>query len=246
MARKATGQVIERDGKRGRTYALRFRAYGQRQYVTLGTAEEGWNRAQAEERLRHTLADVERGIWKPPEPTVEEPRPEPTFHEFASEWLEARRHELGKRTVEDYTWALSVHLLPFFARYRVGAITIEDVDRYRTSKVREGRLGPHSINKTISYLSTILEVAVEYGYIDRNPARGRRRRLQADAPRRQFLEADQVRALLDAAGKHRTLLATAIMAGGLRVSEVAGLRWCDRDPLRGGRGEGQYLRHQGT
>jgi hypothetical protein len=28
MARKATGQVIERDGRRGRTYALRFPAYG--------------------------------------------------------------------------------------------------------------------------------------------------------------------------------------------------------------------------
>ena len=35
MARKATGQVIERDGKRGRTYALRFRAYGERQFLTL-------------------------------------------------------------------------------------------------------------------------------------------------------------------------------------------------------------------
>jgi integrase/recombinase XerD len=43
-----------------------------------------------------------------------------------------------------------------------------------------------------------------------------------------------VRALLDGAGKHRTLLATAIMAGGLRVSEVAGLRSRDVD-LAGGR-----------
>lgn len=34
MARPATGQVLERQGKRGRTFAIRFRAYGQRQYVT--------------------------------------------------------------------------------------------------------------------------------------------------------------------------------------------------------------------
>ena len=54
-----------------------------------------------------------------------------------------------------------MHLLRFFARYRGSAITIEDVDRYRTAKVREGRLGARSINKTIFYLSTILEVAVE-------------------------------------------------------------------------------------
>lgn len=68
MARKATGQVVEREGKRGRTYALRFRAYGQRQYVTLGTAEEGWTRRKAELELENVLADVRRGIWRPPEP----------------------------------------------------------------------------------------------------------------------------------------------------------------------------------
>jgi len=51
MARKATSQVIERDGKRGRTYALRFRAYGRREYITLGTAEEGWTHHKAEVEL---------------------------------------------------------------------------------------------------------------------------------------------------------------------------------------------------
>ena len=30
MARKATGQVVERETQRGRVYALRFRAYGER------------------------------------------------------------------------------------------------------------------------------------------------------------------------------------------------------------------------
>jgi len=41
MPRKATGQVIEPSD--GRSWAIRFRAYGKRRYVSLGTAEEGWN-----------------------------------------------------------------------------------------------------------------------------------------------------------------------------------------------------------
>ena len=88
MARSSIGQVVELDRKGGRTFALRFRAYGKRRYLTLGTAEEGWTRAKAEEELANVLADVRRGIWKPPKPapTVEE-KEEPTFHEFASEWL---------------------------------------------------------------------------------------------------------------------------------------------------------------
>jgi hypothetical protein len=75
MARKATGSVVELERKTARVYALRFRAYGVRRYVTLGTAEDGWTREKAEDRLRHVLADVERGIWRPHEPEpVEEPR----------------------------------------------------------------------------------------------------------------------------------------------------------------------------
>ena len=42
MARPASGQVVIRQGKQGKTFALRFRAYGERQYVTLGSDTEGW------------------------------------------------------------------------------------------------------------------------------------------------------------------------------------------------------------
>ncbi len=42
MGRKATEQVVAIDGAGGRSFALRFRAYGKRRYVTLGSAVEGW------------------------------------------------------------------------------------------------------------------------------------------------------------------------------------------------------------
>jgi integrase len=114
-----------------------------------------------------------------------------------------------------------------FKNHRLSQITTEEVDRYRTAKVREGILSPNSINKTLTRLSQVLEVAVEYGYLGKNPARGKRRRLKPQAPRRASMGANQVIALLAAAGKNRALLATAIMAGGLRVSEVVAVRWRD-------------------
>ncbi len=77
------GRWVERRG-------LRFRAYGRRQHVTLGTVAEGWTRERAEDALRHTLADVERGIWRPPDRAATPAAPalpeDPTFHEFASQW----------------------------------------------------------------------------------------------------------------------------------------------------------------
>src|SRR2546422_7124771 len=130
MSRPATGQIVVRDGKRGRTFALRFRAYGRREYLTLGTAEEGWTHAKAETELENVLADVRRGIWQPPaSPVVVETRPEPTFRESASEWYEGKKLKgLGDRTLEDYRWALSYHLLPFFNSHRLSEITIREVD----------------------------------------------------------------------------------------------------------------------
>jgi hypothetical protein len=47
------------------------------------------------------------------------------------------------------------------------------------TKVREGALSPTPINKTIIRLAPILGVNVEYGPIERNPAKGKRRRVKA-------------------------------------------------------------------
>ena len=84
------------------------------------------------------------------------------------------------------------------------------------TKLREGRLSGESINKTLVRLGQILDLAVEYGYLNANPARGKSRKARTTKPRRGFLEVDQVRALLEAAGQHRALLATLTFAG-LRV-----------------------------
>ena len=84
MARPATGQVVVRKRNGGKTFGLRFRAYGKRRYMSLGTAEEGWNQRRAEEELANVLADVRRGIWKPaPSEEASDEAREPTFHEFA-------------------------------------------------------------------------------------------------------------------------------------------------------------------
>ena len=77
-----------------------------RRYVTLGRPEEGWDRQRAEAELRHTVADVERGIWRPPQPdpVPEQPREIPTLWEFSSNWLVvASTAELRPRTIEGAT-----------------------------------------------------------------------------------------------------------------------------------------------
>jgi integrase len=251
MARRSNGQVVTRKTKRGTVYALRFYVGGDRHYVTLGTAEEGWGRRRAEDELAATMAAVRAGSWEPPQPQapVQRAAPEPTFHEFASEWVEANRHGWAERTVADYTWALSHHLLPHFAKHKLSAITIEEVDRYKAAKLRETErrqramdagkplrdkdgkvlrpLAPNAINKTLVRLAQVLEVAVEYGHIDRNPAKGRRRRVKGTEPRRSWVEPEQLPTLLDAAEPSLRPVIATLAGAGLRIGEACALNWGD-------------------
>jgi integrase len=133
MARKATGVIVEKRGKDGFIYrGLRFTANGRRRYVTLGRA----TREEAEQELRHVMADVERGIWQPraveppPEPTAA-----PTFHHFAEEWWLRNEKKLAKNTRPDYRWRLEKHLIDYFGAMPVDAITIDTVEKYIAAKL---------------------------------------------------------------------------------------------------------------
>ncbi len=252
MARRPSGQLITRRRKRGVIYAARVPAYGRRHYVTLGSSADGWDRRRAEEEIENILADVRRGIWRPPEdePEPEAPRPIPTFHAFSTHWFEGRRLEGGRRGSglspageADLRWRLELHILPWFAGKRLDEILVEDIDRFRRAKVAEGRLNATSINKCLSTLSSILELAVEYEQIAKNPAKGSRRRLPAVKPRRSYLDrADMIAAVLDAAGEldragrsrpfRRALLSVLVFAGP-RLDEALSLRRRDVDLARG-------------
>lgn len=228
MARTSSGQVVTRKTKRGIVYALRFYAGRERHYVTLGLDRDGWNARRAEDELAATMAAVRAGTYQPPRPTARiQRRVEPTFHEFASQWLDGRRGELRPRTIADYEWALSHHLLPFFAEHQLSDITVAEVDRYKAEKVAEGRLEAAQINKTLKRLSQILEVAEEYELVARNPARGRRRRLKTTKARRSWVEPEQVPSLIASASSYMRPVVATLVGTGLRVSEAVALDWGD-------------------
>jgi integrase len=238
MSREATGQISRKTLADGtHAFQLRFTVDGRRERRTLHERRHcecgcggGWTKRTAAVELDTTLAKIKAGVWrKPRAPETSEPIGMPTFHQYASAWLQAKREgAIGDRSIDanteaDYRWRLARHLLPFFARYGLDEIDGALCQEFKATKLREaselreaiaagadlrderGRrvrpLGPASIRKLIDCLASILDEAVEDGHIDRNPARGRRMRLRVPKPARTFLEMDELVALTDAAAQ---------------------------------------------
>jgi integrase len=157
VARRAKGEVVVREWRAGRGFALRFGAYGRRRYVTLGLEADGWTFERATEELENVLADVRRGLWVPPRRGGEDSAPalparrgsegggrapslaggEMLFSEFAPWALEVRRVRNSEESHRKRCWGLR-HLMPFFAEWPLAEIDAEAVDSYSFTKVEEG------------------------------------------------------------------------------------------------------------
>jgi hypothetical protein len=125
MARPATGTIGERwTAADGINRMIRFTAAGKKRTISLGPV----TRAEAEDRLRHELADVESGIWKPPATTRAVQVDVPTFHDYADRWWLLNQGQLAESTKADYVSRLEVHLIPHFGDLALDAITFDTVE----------------------------------------------------------------------------------------------------------------------
>lgn len=200
-----------------------------------------------------------------------------TFRAFAARWWRSKQLDLAQKTFVDYSWRLE-YLQRFFGRYRLSEITPRLVDRFRDELAEEARvirsaeergrrltetaidkrgrryerrrraLSNTSINMLLTLLGQILQQAVDYELIDRNPVRvgGRSSRfLKRARPGRTFLEVDEFHALLHAAGQieeeapanrkglgRRAMIAT-LGLGGFRIGELMDLKVAQVDLQRG-------------
>jgi len=155
--RIAGGNVTVRmlvDGTRA--FELRFKAGDKRESITLHQRPEcdcgcggGWNERAARRELGNVLARVRVGVWQREvergRAAPQKPKEIPTFHEYASQWLQRRvdgvlgDRPLSDNTRNDYLWRLRGHLLPFFGARRLDEIDREMCLEFKAEKVRQSR-----------------------------------------------------------------------------------------------------------
>jgi integrase len=203
------------------------RVSGSDERVPLGNTGEGWDEARAERARQQLLAKIELGLWSPQSVGAGiDYDDEPTFRELATDWFEARQANPALRptTIAADRWALTRYVLPFLGELLPSQITPLTIKRYRRHIHEEnvhiraaleaddpiidrstGRplrpISNSTINKTLLTLAAVLDDAEDAGWVQRNPARGRRTREPTERRHVDVLMPDEFESLLDAAAE---------------------------------------------
>ncbi len=146
------------------------------------------------------------------------------FRDFARVYERDVLSTLSATTRKRSKSVLKVHLIEEFGDLMLREITLERTQQY-FGRLQCGTLGPESLDKVKDVLSSVLRTAVDYGRLCSNPAEKirlkKRRRIQP----KPFLRIHEFHALLEALEEPYATMVYVAGFTGLRVSELAALKW---------------------
>lgn len=133
--------------------------------------------------------------------------------------------QMAASTKDRYRGILKNYLTPQFGGLALRDITTLSVDRYLAG-FGASKLGHESLDKIRDVLSSVLSSAARYGLLVKNPAEGvRLPRRRGGAKAKPWVTRAQFDALVELIAEPYASMVYVAVFTGLRVSELAGLRW---------------------
>ena len=206
----------------------------------IPSTREGLTRTQAEAELRRLIGAVKPSTLASDRLTVEE----------GGNLLLANVSARGRKraTIEAYSSAIRIHLVPFFAGRTLDRIGRREIEGFITYMARTGR-STKTTRNSLGILHSIFELARREGIVAANPCSlvEKPRAMEGD-PDIRFLEPEEIEALLrgipeDDLGRVERRMYLAAAMTGMRQGELLALRWRDIDwPARRVRIRRNYVR----
>jgi integrase len=131
-------------------------------------------------------------------------------------------------TQHGYKTVLNVHVLPAWKAWRLRDIERLAIQQWVADKFRQGT-GWQTARNAWVLLSSILETAMEYGYLQANPARGVKFPQQGLKEKPAIIAGEDLARLLKRLEEPYRTMVSLIAATGLRVGELLALRWSALD-----------------
>lgn len=188
-----------------------------RRAETIATVADLPHRRDALAKMAERLREINQGTQRP-ESGI-------SFAAFVeTQWKLLALPNFKASTQHGYKTVLRVHVLPAWRNWRLRDIERLAIQGWVSDKFRRG-VGWQVVRNAWTLLSSVLESAVEYGYLQANPARGVKFPQKPIKPRPALIAGDEFVRLLRHLGEpHRTMV-TLIAATGLRIGELLALRW---------------------
>ncbi len=199
--------------KRGRLYWIGYKRKGR--WIQESTNSEYKDVARARLRARELRADQED-----PDPV--------SLADFAQEYLE-HKIRLGYRSVDRDRDSLG-HLLPYFRGTSLHEIRREKIERYIDHRLGEGAK-PGTVQREITFLKALLNRALRWGRIEKNPA-DKLSVKGSNVRRDRILNPEELDRLLEATSPQGMDVIQLALLTGMRKGEIRGLLERDCDFLR--------------
>ncbi len=225
MKRSANGRSSIYQGERGYWHGR----------VTVGEKEDGTpDRRHVMAKTKAEVTAKVRALERDREDhTVTKPGERWTVEEWLEHWLvDIAKPSLRENSWDAYRFAVRVHAIPAMGKRRLDKVRPDHLKTLYNKMIASGR-SPSTAHQVHRTLHAAFDLAVESGYMPRNPA------TRKIAPKVRKLkikpyEPDEIRKLIDTAleqfGGVRWIIALSL---GLRQGELLAVHWSDVDLEKG-------------
>lgn len=175
-------------------------------------------RAEAVKALNSEVADVCRGQYN-----FQADRKRITFGDMADLFLE-KYSKVNKKSWKTSDWVYLRRLKPYFGSYGLPKISPEMVEEYKSERLSTG-IKKCSVNRELSCIRKVFNVAIAWGYTKTNPLKDVRFYSEKENIRERVLSEDEEVRLLAASSPHLMPILKVALNTGMRKGEIFKMRW---------------------
>lgn len=214
------GWIYERQGKKRSSYYIAYRINGKIHHERIVTSTATNAKNIAKQVLSKREAELAQGKH------LNKIKPI-LFEDFAEKYLKCKRVE--KESWNKDEQSIKVFKIFFSGKY-IHEITRETIDEFKINRKNEiskktmKKLEQASVDRNLSCIKHMFNKAVEWGYLEKNPAEFVRL-FRPDNARTRFLSLSEIEMLLKNSTGHLRAIIILILNLGLRVKELLALRW---------------------
>jgi len=197
--------IYERNGK----WYIDYYYKGRRIRECVGTSK-----VLAKQALQARKGEITQGRFR-----LQEEKEDIPFKEFVEEYLAyVKSYKKSYRRDEIYV----DHFRRFFGKYLISEISPLLIERYKQKRLKEVK--PATVNRELSSLRHIFNMAIKWGRLKTNPIGNVKFLKEEKLPLRVLSENEMNRLLEECSPWLRSIVFTALNTG-MRMGEILGLEW---------------------